>query len=221
MSHENSSADPSQSLAADPAQPEPRVGDHPVNIPEAKISEPIAEPRWTGCRYSIKTCRFEILCILTLMAVILVGVWFLTGKLEEGFFRTLIWYVAILIPVALCIWRLAVAVYRHLTLSYTLDHERLLVKRGFFKQTTDSLLVPQIDDIKKCQTLVDRLFNGGIGTIFVYAHDKTDDAIVLKGVDKPNEAFEALDLLRRDYARRRGIKSFSSLDDVSGNGSLG
>ena len=204
------------------AMPGPRVEDQKVTVSDAKPADHAVTPSWTGCRYSMKAFRFRAICLLFVSLVILAGAAY-SGRFCGGnCHRAVFWGAAVLV-LALWVSLLAKMLYRHYTISYKLDREHLLLTHGFFRQTTDTILIAQIDDIVKIQTLADRLFNGGVGTIEIYANDRSDSHIFLEGVDLPQKAFESLDLLRKDYVRRRGIKSFSSvdrgIDDGSGIGS--
>ena len=204
------------------ASPAPglQIGEAQVSVPDAKPAEVSAAPKWTGCRYAVKAFRFRALCLFLLSAGVLAGGLFAANRVPENY-RAWVWGASILLVAVSWIWLLAVLLYRHWTISYRLDHERLLVRRGLFLQTTDSILIAQINDIKKVQTLADRLFNGGVGTVVIYSSDSTDNVLRLSAVDKPSEAFEAIDSLRKDYVRRRGIKSFSTGDAGLDDGSLG
>ena len=194
------------------AMPGPRVEDQKVAVPDAKAAEHAVTPAWTGCRYSMKAYRFKAICLFLVSLAILAGAVYACRVYGGVFCHKAVFWGAAVTVLALWTALLAKMLYRHYTISYKLDREHLLLTHGFFRQTTDTVLIAQIDDIVKIQTLADRLFNGGVGTIEIYANDRSDSHIFLEGVDQPHKAFESLDLLRKDYVRRRGIKSFSSVD---------
>lgn len=167
-----------------------------------------SEPRWTGGTFSPKAFRFRTICLVLLTAaLIFVGCRFI-GLHCHQLWETAAWSACLGVPALLWIWLTATILYCRWTIRYQLDHERLLIKTGLFYQTTNTILIAQINDIQLVQTLWDKLVNGGVGTLIVYSSDKTDSVAYLRGLEKPKEAFESLDLLRKDYVRRRGIKSF-------------
>ena len=220
MPQGNSTPDCSPNETQGSPIPGPQISETRVSVPDAKPAEPAPMPEWTGCRYAVKAFRFRAVCLFLLSIAVLAGGFLLANRMQ-GNWRAGVWWASMLLVAAAWIWFLAVILYRHWTISYRLDHERLLIKRGLFLQTTDSVLIAQINDIKKIQTLADRLFNGGVGTVVIYSSDSTDNVLSLKAVDKPSAAFEAIDYLRKDYVRRRGIKSFSAGDSGLDDGSLG
>ena len=164
--------------------------------------------KWTGGSFSPKAFRFRMICLALLTAVFLFVGFHFVGVHCNALGQYLAWGGCIGVPVLLWVWLLAVLFYYRLTMKYQLDHERLLVRRGLFYQTTDTILIAQINDIKLVQTLWDKWVNGGVGTLMIYSSDSSDPQVFLRGIDRPKDAFDSLDHLRKDYVRRRGIKSF-------------
>ena len=64
--------------------------------------------------------------------------------------------------------------------KYSIDNERLYIKRGFFSTESDEILLYRILDIKTTRTLWQKLF--GVGTIVLYSADRTDMNLELKNV---------------------------------------
>ncbi|MBR2693168.1 MAG: PH domain-containing protein [Thermoguttaceae bacterium] len=180
-------------------------------VSDAKPSDSVLEPAWTGCRYSMKAFRFKAICLLILSVVLPAMAAYLVRSAGQEKYRLWLYGGTAALLVVLWAALLAKMIYRHYTISYKLDRDHLLLTRGFFRQTTDTILIPQIDDISKVQTLVDRLVNR-VGTIEIYANDRSGGHILLEAVDDPHKAFESIDLLRKEYIRRRGIKPFVSYD---------
>ncbi len=201
--------------------PGAQIGGQRVSVPDANQTDSPLLPKWTGCRYSMKAYRFKAICLFLVSAVIFAGAFFLNRAVSGAAAGKAVCWGSALLVLILWAFLLAQMLYRHYTISYKLDHEHLLMTRGFLRQTTDTVLIAQIDDITKIQTLADRLFNGGVGTIEIYANDRSEGHLFLEGIDRPQEAFESLDLLRKDYVRRRGIKSFSSVDSGLDDGGAG
>lgn len=196
------------------------VAENPIEqhlTPDASNTPEKKELRWTGGCYSRKAFRFRYICVFALTVLCAIGAWKLPIALGSSASSkvALTWGIWLIVPILLWIWVLTVAWYRSLTLKYILEEDRLICKKGLFKQTTDTILVPQMNDIQMIQTLWDRLVNGGVGTILMHTNDTTDPIIRLAGLEKPNDAFDAIDSLRKEYVRKRGIKSFGGamLDD--------
>ena len=179
--------------------------------PDPKPSDTVPELTWTGCRYSMKAFRFKAICLFALTIVLPIAAACLARSPSHEKHR--LWIYGAAAAVLLVLWALLLVkmLYRHYTISYKLDRDHLLLTRGFLRQKTDTVLVPQIDDISLVQTLVDRLVNR-VGTIEIYANDRSGGHIFLEAVDDPRKAFESIDLLRKEYIRRRGIKPFVSYD---------
>lgn len=203
----------SESTPTPPAQDHP-LEQHLQTEPKAPVSEH-PELKWTGGCYSRKAFRFRYICVFILTILCVVG-----AVKWHGANPGLGWALWLAAPVILWIWVLTVAWYLSLTIKYVLEPDRLICKKGLLNQTTDTILVPQMNDIQMKQTLWDKLINGGVGTIVMHTTDTTDPVLTLGGIDKPQDAFDALDTLRKEYVRKRGIKSFGTmtLDEDGGIG---
>ena len=100
----------------------------------------------------------------------------------------------------------AVYFYRIWTIRYRLTDRHLYAYRGLLTRTSDSMELIQINDARLVQTLFDRIFNGGVGSIVLYCPvDKTDGELVIKGIDNPREIFEKLDSMRTALRAKRSI----------------
>lgn len=183
---------------------------------EAKPAAVTKELKWSGGHYSPKAFRFRFICLtlLTLAAV------YFGWKISSHYHTALIWGLFLGIPAILWCWILIVVWYKSVTIKYILEEDRLICKNGLFRQTTNTILVPQMNDIQLVQTLWDRLVNGGVGTIIMHTTDVTDPVLTLDGLERPQDAFDSLDLLRKEYVRKRGIKSFGTtlIEEDGGSG---
>lgn len=177
-----------------------------ANGHSAAASADKPELKWTGCRYSRKAFRFRYFCLLLLTLLCLAGAIVIGPK--WGFVARFGLWLAL--PAFLWVWLLFIAWYRHLTIQYILEEDRLICKKGLLQQTTDTILVAQINDVQMKRMLWDQVFNGGVGVIVMHTTDTTDPVLYLRGVDKPQDAFDAIDYLRKEYVRKRGIKSFGT-----------
>lgn len=189
-----------------------QVNDRHVGVSDAtKLVDIPPTPLWVGCKLSSKMYRFASIFLALLTILILAGCYFGIG-FEGGSWKKIAWIAvsSVLVLFWIC-WGLYVS-FQHFFTEYKLDTDRLLLKKGLIRQTTDALLVAQINDVKMEQTLWDRLINGGVGTVIIHSTDKTHPVLKLSGVDKPSDAFESISYLWKDYVRRRGIKSFGTGD---------
>ena len=87
--------------------------------------------------------------------------------------------------------------------KYSIDNERLYIKRGFFSTESDEILLYRILDIKTTQTLGQKLF--GVGTIVLYSADQTDMNLELKNVKKASKLHRYLSDLIEANRRSKGI----------------
>jgi len=68
---------------------------------------------------------------------------------------------------------------------YSVDKERLYVKKGFFSTEFDEILLYRILDIKTKQSLWQKIF--GVGTLILYSADQTTRELLLKNVKQPRK----------------------------------
>ena len=76
---------------------------------------------------------------------------------------------------------------------YTLDRERLTIRKGLFTTTVDELLLYRILDLKMTATLGQKLF--GVGTVHIYSADRTDKHLDLVNIKRPDEVRRRLSRL--------------------------
>ncbi|MBQ8362959.1 MAG: PH domain-containing protein, partial [Thermoguttaceae bacterium] len=133
-----------------------------------------------------------------------------------------IWGFCLLIPAALWGWRAFV----WLTSVYGVFYEirtdadnpkatTILVRRGIINKKTDSMHIAQVKDIQSTQSIWQKYFQGGVGTIRLFTKDLTDGVLVMKNMEEPSRVFNALDELRRRYWALGGIGGFNG---QAGNG---
>jgi len=87
--------------------------------------------------------------------------------------------------------------------KYSIDEERLYIKKGFFRIEQNEILLYRILDIKTTRTLGQRLF--GVGTVVLYSADQTDRNLELKNVKKPAKLHRYLSDLIETNRRSKGI----------------
>lgn len=76
---------------------------------------------------------------------------------------------------------------------YTLDRERLTIKKGVLTTTVDELLLYRIMDLKMTCTLFQKLF--GVGTVHIYSADRTDSHLDLVNIKRADEVRRRLSRL--------------------------
>ena len=157
----------------------------------------------TACKWTLGSVSY--LVVLILITVVMIWIACMCPKHPlKGYW----WPLCLAVPAIFWIYSLIVYFYMTMTIHYQLESDRLITRKGLFTVRSDTLFVLQIKDLSMTQTLWDRIFNGGIGTICLYTSDITDGTLLLKGVDRPKEAYEAIDQARKYYIRRRGIMAF-------------
>ena len=106
---------------------------------------------------------------------------------------------------------------------YTLDRERLTIRKGLFTTTVDELLLYRILDLKMTATLGQKLF--GVGTVHIYSADRTDKHLDLVNIKRPDEVRRRLSRLVeavREEKRLTGRELYGSagLDGLAEMGDI-
>jgi membrane protein YdbS with pleckstrin-like domain len=158
---------------------------------------------WTEGGYSGKNLR--AMCLLVWLMTILFAAlsgWLLISR-HLGIWAAL----PMIVPVVAWIYFVAVYFYRTQTFHYRLTQHRFYSEAGFFTKTIDTLELINIDDMTVKQTLVDRLINGGTGSITIFSNDKSHPKLTIRGLENPRAAFESIDEMRRRERNARIIRS--------------
>jgi len=98
---------------------------------------------------------------------------------------------------------------------YSVDSQRLYVKKGFFKTEMDELLLYRILDIKATRTLGQRLF--GVGTITIYGTDQSDHTLLLENIRHVDKVRRFLSQLVEEIRVSRGVAG----REIYGTGAVG
>ena len=164
---------------------------------------PVETIEWS---YSGKAMRAQAFLLIFLSLALVGGGVYATF---EGFFDAFYlpaWYVITGNLILLWGHYYAVYFYRVWTIRYRLTDKYLYHRQGIFTRVSGSLELIHIDDIRLVQTLFDRLFNGGVGSIVIFcATDRTDSKLTLTGIDKPREIFEKINSRRTALRAKRAI----------------
>lgn len=139
-----------------------------------------------------------------------------------------IWSVCLAIPAFLWIWRgwkWICAVYGvKFEIRCDSDNPKattILVTRGIFNKKTDSLHIAQVLDIQSSQSVWQKYFQGGVGTIRLFTKDLTDGVLLLKNMEEPSRIFNAMDELRRRYWALGGFGGAAGSNDGEGENKEG
>jgi len=159
--------------------------------------------RWS---YSGKAMRAQALLFVLISLLLVGGGLYATLTERLGTHYLAAW--CVMAGALLLLWgyHYTLYFYRVYTLRYQLSDRHLYSFHGLLTQVSDSMELVLIDDAQLVQTLFDRIFNGGVGTITLFcASDKTDDKLVISGIDKPKEIFEKINSLRTTLRANRSI----------------
>lgn len=162
---------------------------------------------WTEGSYSGKNLR--AMCIAVWLVTILfvgLGIYLMTaGKMGEH--GALYWFLLLIVPICAWAYFAAVYIYRTKTIHYRLTQHRFYNEEGLFTKTVDTLELINIEDMTLKQTLVDRVINGGTGTITIVSNDQSHPTLKITGLENPRAAYEAIDEMRRRERNARVIRS--------------
>ena len=86
---------------------------------------------------------------------------------------------------------------------YSIDEDRLYIKTGFFRTTTDEVLLYRILDLKSTQSLGQKLC--GVGTITLYSADLNNRELTLKNIKKPSKLHRYLSDIIETKRHEKGI----------------
>lgn len=96
---------------------------------------------------------------------------------------------------------------RHLGLPisftvYSLDNNRLYVKRGFLNSVVDELLLYRVLDVKLSRSLGQKIF--GVGTITLNTADQTNPTLIIKNIKQSDRTRKLLsNIVERERNEKR------------------
>ena len=96
--------------------------------------------------------------------------------------------------------------------KYTVNEEKLIINRGFFKTSEDTCYLYKIIDVRLERTLPERMF--GLGTILCYTGDVTDKVIRLIHIKHSKEVNDYL--LDQSEEMRRKRRTLNTLSLTQG-----
>ena len=88
---------------------------------------------------------------------------------------------------------------------YELSDGRLILRKGFFRSTTDEILIYRVMDISLRRSLIQKLF--GVGTITLTSTDRTHPILELKSISDPDRIRRFLSQQIEQHREKQGIVS--------------
>lgn len=103
---------------------------------------------------------------------------------------------------------------------YTLDNNRLYVKKGLFNSVTDELLLYRILDVRLTRTLGQKMF--GVGSITLTSADQSSPSLLIKNIKKSDRTRRLLsNIVERERNEKRvmgkemfGASGMGIMDEV-------
>ena len=87
--------------------------------------------------------------------------------------------------------------------KYTVDENRLYVKRGFFKTVIDETLLYRILDIKSSASFGQKIF--GVGTVTLFCSDKSNPVLELQNIKAPDKVRRFLSAVIEEKRLDKGV----------------
>lgn len=86
--------------------------------------------------------------------------------------------------------------------KYTLMTKKLILTEGFFKTTENEILLYRVLDMSLSRNLIQKIFK--LGTVTVYAQDKTNPTLEIKNIKHAREFRDSLaDAVEKDRIRMK------------------
>ena len=99
---------------------------------------------------------------------------------------------------------------------FSIDDERLYVKKGFLKTELDEILLYRILDIKSVQSFWQKLF--GVGTLILFSADQSNPELRLKNIKKPGKLHRYMSEI---IERNRQAKGIAGREIIGMAGAMG
>ena len=95
---------------------------------------------------------------------------------------------------------------------YSMDEDRLYVKKGLLRMELNEILLYRILDVRSTQTLWQRIF--GVGTLTLYSADQSCPQLLLKNIKRPEKLHRYLsDVIEKN---RQSLREGASQDAFFG-----
>lgn len=95
--------------------------------------------------------------------------------------------------------------------KYILTEKKLIIQTGLLRSTENEILLYRISDMSMTRTLFQKIFK--LGTLTIYAHDKTNPTLIVKNIKNIREFKESLsDAVEKDKIRMK-LRQREVMDD--------
>ncbi len=95
--------------------------------------------------------------------------------------------------------------------KYILTEKKLIIQTGLLRSTENEILLYRISDMSMTRTLFQKIFK--LGTLTIYAHDKTNPTLIVKNIKNVRSFKEALsDAVEKDKIRMK-LRQREVMDD--------
>ena len=98
--------------------------------------------------------------------------------------------------------------------KYTVDENRLYVKRGFFRTTVEETLLYRILDIKSSAGFGQKIC--GVGTVTLFCNDQSNPVLELKNIKKPEKVRRFLSQTIEAKRHEKGVAGRELYGSVMG-----
>lgn len=96
--------------------------------------------------------------------------------------------------------------------KYILTQKKIVIQTGLLKSEENEILMYRVTDMSLTRTLFQKMF--GLGTLTVYAHDKTNPTLIIKNIKHSREFKDTLsDAVEKDRLRMRMRQNEMFIDD--------
>lgn len=108
--------------------------------------------------------------------------------------------------------------------KYILTEKKIIIESGLLNSSENEILMYRVTDMTLTRSLFQKMF--GLGTLTVYAHDKTNPTLIVKNIKHTKEFKEVLsEAVEKDRLRMKmrqseivdGIHDFHDDQDPSGD----
>ncbi len=171
-----------------------RADDSAPPVSQTGLTGNPAEPIWTGWPSRKRRIPMLALGLIVLIAPLIAAAATGLAALLIASGLGLLW----------SLWTIGRMLIDPINLRYWLTVDRLFIRRGVLRRTTDQTELIRVDDIRVHQGVIDRLF--GTGNVEVDCEsDVTDARLVLAGVDDPTHVAELVRTGMQNLRRARGM----------------
>lgn len=98
--------------------------------------------------------------------------------------------------------------------KYILTKKKIIIETGFFNSTENEILMYRVTDMTMKRSFWQKIF--GLGTLIVYAHDKTTPTLEVKNIKHVREFKEKLSQAVEEDRLRMKMRQSEIVDDIHG-----